>query len=187
MQSTLIASSAYTHDVTRGPLRVAATNTSSTPWAHGAGHVNLQKAMSPGLVYDITPDDYAAFLCLKIDMVSKFAHFNCTRKLSNPGDLNYPSFTVVFGKSRTVTYERELTNVGSRMVYRVIVDAPPMVGVKVTPDRLIFRTVGEKKKYTVTFELKKGNSPSSEKATFGSIIWGNPEHQLKSPVSFILP
>ncbi|GAB2219241.1 hypothetical protein Drorol1_Dr00006874 [Drosera rotundifolia] len=188
-----LMTSTYTHDNTRGPLRDAVTNTPSTPWAHGAGHVNLQKAMSPGLVYDITPDDYAAFLCslnytgLKIDMVSKFAHFNCTRKLSNPGDLNYPSFSVVFGKSWTVTYERELTNVGSRMVYRVIVDAPPMVGVKVTPDRLIFRTVGEKKKYTVTFELKKGNSPSSEKAAFGSIIWGNPEHQVKSPVSFTSP
>ncbi|KAL9252642.1 Subtilisin-like protease SBT1.8-like protein [Drosera capensis] len=192
IKSALMTTS-YTHDNSRAPLHDAATNTPSTPWAHGAGHVNLQKAMSPGLVYDITPDDYAAFLCslnytgLKIAMVTKFAHFNCTRKLSNPGDLNYPSFSVVFGKSRTVTYERELTNVGSRMVYRAIVDAPPLVGVKVTPDRLIFRTVGEKKKYIVTFELKKGNSPSSEKAAFGSIIWGNREHQVRSPVSITWP
>ncbi|KAF1870755.1 hypothetical protein Lal_00025623 [Lupinus albus] len=35
----------------------------STPWAHGAGHVDPQKALSPGLVYDASADDYITFLC----------------------------------------------------------------------------------------------------------------------------
>ncbi|GAB2267532.1 hypothetical protein Dimus_002512 [Dionaea muscipula] len=188
-----LMTTAYTHDNTRSPLRDAADNTPSTPWAHGAGYVNPLKAMSPGLIYDASVDDYVAFLCSldygveHIQMIVKNPNFNCSRKLlSGPGGLNYPSFSVLFGKSSVVRYERELTNVGPiRTSYVVTVDAPPMVGVKVRPTRLLFRSVGEKKKYTVTFVAKQGEAPPPKKAAFGSVMWSSRQNQVRSPVSFM--
>ncbi|GAB2291606.1 hypothetical protein Dimus_025862 [Dionaea muscipula] len=45
-----LMTTAYTLDNTKAPIHDAEDNTLSTPWAHGAGHVDLQKAMSPGLI-----------------------------------------------------------------------------------------------------------------------------------------
>lgn len=186
-----LMTTAYNHDNMQQPLRDATDGSLSDPWAHGAGHVDPHKAMSPGLVYDISVDDYVAFLCtldytpLHRQIIAKRPHTNCSRKLSDPGQLNYPSFSVLFGKSRIVSYTRELTNVGAaRTLYQVRVDAPPTVGVKVRPARLLFRSVGEKKKYTVTFVAKKGRSPPAKRSAFGSLLWSSKTYQVRSPVSF---
>ncbi|GAB2291607.1 hypothetical protein Dimus_025863 [Dionaea muscipula] len=188
-----LMTTAYTLDNTKAPIRDAEDNTPSTPWAHGAGHVDLQKAMSPGLVYDIKANDYVAFLCSmgyglrNIRMMTRRSKVSCWRKFSDPGELNYPSFSILFGKSRSriVKYQRELTNVGQvRLMYRVMVDAPSMVGVRVSPAKLVFGKVGEKKKYTVTFQWKKGAAPPKEGVAFGSVMWSNRQHQVRSPVSF---
>ncbi|CBI27801.3 unnamed protein product, partial [Vitis vinifera] len=58
-----LMTTAYTRDNTKSPLRDAADGGLSTPLAHGSGHVDPQKALSPGLVYDISTQDYVAFLC----------------------------------------------------------------------------------------------------------------------------
>ncbi|CAI0414067.1 unnamed protein product [Linum tenue] len=38
-------------------------NVSASMFDMGSGHVNLSMALSPGLVYDIQPDDYIPYLC----------------------------------------------------------------------------------------------------------------------------
>ncbi|CAB4289941.1 unnamed protein product [Prunus armeniaca] len=160
-----LMTTAYTQDNTKAPLRDAADGSLSNPWAHGSGHVEPQKALSPGLVYDISTDDYVA-------------------KYSDPGQLNYPSFSVVFGKKRVVRYSRELTNVGAAgSIYRVAVTGPQMVRIAVKPTRLVFKNVGEKQKYTVTFVANKG-ADKTARSEFGSIVWQNPQHQVKSPIAF---
>ncbi|KAK9697326.1 hypothetical protein RND81_08G030300 [Saponaria officinalis] len=187
-----LMTTAYNHDDTQAPLRDATDGSLSNPWAHGAGHVNPHKAMSPGLVYDLSANDYIAFLCslqynpIHIQTVTKRPNVTCSSKPSGPGQLNYPSFSVLFGKSRIVRYTRELTNVGSPGTqYLVHADAPPNVGVKVRPTKLYFRSVGEKKKYTVTFVEKKGTVPPVSKSAFGSVMWFNKKNQVRSPVSFM--
>jgi len=187
-----LMTTAYNHDNMQSPLRDAADGSLSTPWAHGAGHVDPQKAMSPGLVYDISVDDYVAFLCSleytpeHIQTIIKRPNVTCSKKFSDPGQLNYPSFSVLFGESRIVRYTRELTNVGAaRTLYQVHVDAPPSVGVKVRPTRLLFRNIGEKKKYTVTFAAKKGAEAPSAGHAFGSILWSSKSNEVRSPVSFM--
>lgn len=35
----------------------------ASPFDYGAGHVNPNNAIDPGLVYDTTIDDYLNFLC----------------------------------------------------------------------------------------------------------------------------
>jgi len=187
-----LMTTAYNHDNMQSALRDAADGSLSTPWAHGAGHVDPQKAMFPGLVYDISADDYVAFLCSldysseHIQTIVKRPNATCSRKFSDPGQLNYPSFSVLFGDSRIVRYTRELTNVGAaRTLYQVHVDAPPSVGVKVRPAQLLFRNVGEKKKYTVTFAAKKGAAAPAAGHAFGSILWSSKSNQVRSPVSFM--
>ncbi|CAO2823157.1 unnamed protein product [Amaranthus hypochondriacus] len=186
-----LMTTAYNHDNLQNPLRDATDGSLSTPWAHGAGHVDPHKAMSPGLVYDISVDDYIAFLCsldytpLHRQIVAKRPNITCSRKLSDPGQLNYPSFSVLFDKSRVMRYTRELTNVGdTRALYQVKVDAPPSVGVKVRPSTLVFRSVGEKKKYTVTFVARRGKTPPATKSAFGSLLWSSKTNHVRSPVSF---
>ncbi|KAL0333688.1 UNVERIFIED_CONTAM: Subtilisin-like protease SBT1.8 [Sesamum angustifolium] len=184
-----LMTTAYTLDNTNSPLRDAADYSLSTPWAHGAGHVDPHKALSPGLVYDATPEDYIAFLCSldytveMIQAIAKRSNITCARKFRDPGQLNYPSFSVLFGKSKIVKYSRELTNVGAAgSIYLVSIEAPPTVAVSVKPSKLVFKNIGDKQQYTVTFTSKKSVNPVSH--AFGSITWKNAQDQVKSPVAF---
>ncbi|XVE53980.1 hypothetical protein DITRI_Ditri03aG0046000 [Diplodiscus trichospermus] len=186
-----LMTTAYTQDNTNSSLRDAADGSLSNPWAHGAGHVDPQKALSPGLVYDISTEEYIAFLCslgYTIDHVKtivKRPNVTCSTKFKDPGQLNYPSFSVLFGDKRVVRYTRELTNVGpARSIYKVTVNGPSSIGISIRPKTLIFRNVGEKKRYTVTFVAKRGTTSPMARSEFGSIVWGNAQNQVRSPVSF---
>lgn len=186
-----LMTTAYNHDNSKSPLRDAADGSFSTPLAHGAGHVNPQKALSPGLVYDASTKDYITFLCSlnynseQIQLIVKRPSVNCTKKFANPGQLNYPSFSVVFSSKRVVRYTRIVTNVGEAgSVYNVVVDVPSSVGITVKPSRLVFEKVGERKRYTVTFVSKKGADASKVRSGFGSILWSNAQHQVRSPIAF---
>ncbi|KAB1209505.1 Subtilisin-like protease [Morella rubra] len=185
-----LMTTAYTEDNTKSPLRDAADGAFSNPWAHGAGHVDPHNALSPGLVYDTPIYQYVAFLCSldysieHVQAIVKRPNVTCTKKFSDPGQLNYPSFSVVFGNNRIVRYTRQLTNVGSAgSVYEVAVSAPSMVSVTVKPRKLVFKNVGDKQRYTVTFVAKKGITRTA-RSEFGSIVWSNDQHQVRSPVAF---
>lgn len=185
-----LMTTAYTQDNTKSPLRDAATGGFSDPWAYGSGHVDPHKAISPGLIYDLTSQDYVKFLCSldysipHIQTIVKHPNVTCSKKFADPGQLNYPSFSILFGKSRVARYTRELTNVGAAgSVYEVVINAPSTVGVTVNPTKLTFKNVGDKLRYTVTFVSKKGMNRMG-KSLFGSISWNNAEHQVSSPVAF---
>ncbi|KAL6846210.1 hypothetical protein ACP4OV_023658 [Aristida adscensionis] len=188
-----LMTTAYTVDNTGSPLLDAATNATATPWAFGAGHVDPVRALSPGLVYDASVDDYVAFLCTvagasprQVQAVAAAPNVTCTRKLSSPGDLNYPSFSVVFGRrSRsTVKYRRELTNVDDAgAAYTVKVAGPSDISVSVKPARLVFRRPGEKLRYTVTFRSANARGPMDPPA-FGWLTWSSDEHDVRSPISY---
>ncbi|KAF8034013.1 hypothetical protein BT93_C0327 [Corymbia citriodora subsp. variegata] len=163
-----LMTTAYVHDNTQKPITDAANGGPSSPFALGAGHINLRKALSPGLIYDLTADDYIAFVC----------SLNYTLK-----QLNYPSFSVVFRPNKKVVrYTREVTNVGdAKSVYRVAVEAPSTVAVRVRPSRLVFGKVGEKQRYSVLFVAKN----KTDEAHGGSITWMNRRHRVRSPVAFL--
>ncbi|XP_026440610.1 subtilisin-like protease SBT1.4 [Papaver somniferum] len=72
--------------------------------AYTVDNSDPNKALNPGLVYDIAPSDYQAFLCtigytemqMKL-FVKDNRKVDCDLvRLSSAGDLNYPSFSVVF-------------------------------------------------------------------------------------------
>ncbi|KAL6507138.1 hypothetical protein OROHE_022037 [Orobanche hederae] len=187
-----LMTTAYTLDNTNSSLRDAADGSPSTPFAHGSGHVNPRMSLSPGLVYDATSKDYIRFLCslnynaVQVSQIVK-RNVTCDKKLRNPGQLNYPSFSVLFGgeSRRVARYTRKLTNVGAPgSAYVVSVEAPKNVRVIVKPTKLVFKKVGDRRRYTVTFVSKRGAEYNKAKDAYGSIVWKNKLHQVRSPVSF---
>ncbi|XP_009767539.1 subtilisin-like protease SBT1.8 [Nicotiana sylvestris] len=186
-----IMTTAYNQDNTNSSFRDSAEDgIFSNPLAHGSGHVNPQKALSPGLVYDIRIQDHIKFLCSldypmdQIQAIVKRVNFTCANKFADAGQINYPSFSVLFGinSTRVVRYTREVTNVGAaESVYEVAIDAPSSVTATVKPPKLVFKKVGEKLHYTVTFVSKKGVKTGN---AFGWISWENAENQVRSPVAF---
>ncbi|CAN6299533.1 unnamed protein product [Urochloa humidicola] len=185
-----LMTTAYTVDNTNSSLRDASDGSLANAFAYGAGHVDPQKALSPGLVYDISTNDYVAFLCSldystpHIQVITKMSNFSCPKKF-RPGDLNYPSFSVVFKQKskRVLRFRRELTNVGPAMsVYNVKVTSPESVSVTVRPAKLTFKKVGQKQRYYVTFTSKA--SQGQAKPDFGWISWVNNEHVVRSPVAY---
>ncbi|XP_026451926.1 subtilisin-like protease SBT1.4 [Papaver somniferum] len=120
-----LMTTAYNSDKAGKPITDQATGEVSTPFKHGAGHVDPNKASHPGLVYDIQPSDYDAFLCSMGHSQKQMSLFTKDRKVdcelhklsAGPGDLNYPSFSVVFKSfNNSITYKRVVTNVGSLLV-----------------------------------------------------------------------
>ncbi|BAT91046.1 hypothetical protein LR48_Vigan08g183300 [Vigna angularis] len=171
-----------------------ATGNSSTPYDFGAGHLNLGRALDPGLVYDITNNDYVNFLCgigygPKVIQVITRTPASCPVRKPSPENLNYPSFVAMFPVSSkgvaSKTFIRTVTNVGSaNAVYRVSVEAPASgVTVTVKPSRLVFSEAVKKRSYVVTVagdtrNLKMGQSG----AVFGSLTWTDGKHVVRSPI-----
>ncbi|XP_068664348.1 subtilisin-like protease SBT1.8 [Aristolochia californica] len=191
IKSALMTTS-YNLDNTKSPLRDAGNGALSNPFGHGAGHVDPLKALSPGLVYDLSTEDYIKFLCSlnytldHVQAVVKNSNVTCSRRISmfKPGNLNYPSFSVHFQESkRVVTYVRELRNVGrAGSVYDVSFGGSPYIGLKIKPRRLVFRETGQKLRYSVTFVSDKGVRPLT--TDFGWIMWSDHQHQVRSPVAY---
>ncbi|PKA66463.1 Subtilisin-like protease SDD1 [Apostasia shenzhenica] len=140
----------------------------------GAGHINPTRAIDPGLVYDISPEDYVVHLCS--------LHYTKAEM-----SLNYPSISVEFKKGReAMLVRRTMTNVGAaNSTYSATVSAPPGVSVRVVPEILSFGRIGERRSYRVWFVLRKetkGKKGNSE----GQISWVSclkKCYRVRSPLS----
>lgn len=191
-----LMTTAYTVYKNGGAIQDVATGKPSTPFDHGAGHVDPVAALNPGLVYDLNADDYLNFLCalnytsIQINSIAR-RPFSCeTSKKFSVTDLNYPSFAVVFPEqitagsgsgSSSIKYTRTLTNVGPAGTYKVNVISPSnSVKVAVEPETLSFTRMNEQKSYTVTFTAP---STSSTPNVYGRIEWSDGKHVVSSPVA----
>ncbi|XVF70955.1 hypothetical protein PTKIN_Ptkin11bG0204000 [Pterospermum kingtungense] len=178
-----IMTSARTRDNTGKPM-VDSNNKRATPFDYGAGHVRPNQAMNPGLVYDLTIDDYLNFLCARgynQGLISGFSDkpYACPKSYSL-ADFNYPSITVP-NLSGSTTVTRKVKNVGSPGTYKARVKSPAGVKVSVNPSTLTFIKIGEEKIFTVTFE-PKSNIKQPANYTFGQLIWSDGQHYVRSPL-----
>lgn len=198
-----LMTTAYISDNSRGQITDLATGNQSTALIHGSGHVDPIKALDPGLVYDMDPKDYAAFLCSTgySESIGIFLRGDdddddgdnskpkCDSKNIKPGDLNYPSFSVVFSadsinvvnRARVAKHKRVVRHVGSskKAVYQVKVNSPPSVKINVTPSKLVFTQKNQVASYEVTFS----SDDASLVTKFGSIEWSDGWHTVRSPVA----
>ncbi|KAF8410077.1 hypothetical protein HHK36_002599 [Tetracentron sinense] len=180
-------------DNTLNPIKdLGDNNRPASPLAMGAGHINPNKALDPGLIYDANAEDYIRLLCAlnysrkQIKMIARSSSFNC----SNPSlDLNYPSFIAFFNDNTSSSdmkmvqeFQRTVTNVGEGMsTYTAKLIPMDGIQVSVVPDRLIFRQKEEKLSYKLTLE---GPRLMKEGVIQGSLSWVDIEgkHVVRSPI-----
>ncbi|KAK9076171.1 hypothetical protein SSX86_004504 [Deinandra increscens subsp. villosa] len=181
-----IMTTASIFDKSGKPMRVDPEGRRGNPFDYGSGFVNPRAALDTGLVYDITPTNYKAFLC-SMGYDEKLLHLitrdnsTCeTKTVSTPSALNYPSIIVPDLKSN-FSVTRTLTLVGKpqkRTVYRAVVSPPRGVKVEIVPQRLVFDTNGQEMNFTATF---KASAPS-QGYVFGYLQWSNGESRLTTPL-----
>ena len=190
-----LMTTAYTLDNKRSPISdFGSGGSSATPFAYGSGHVNPEKASKPGLIYDITTEDYLNYLCSlnytssQIARVSRRISFTCPNDSVHlqPGDLNYPSFAVLFNgnaQKNRATYKRSVTNVGyPTTTYVAQVQEPEGVSVMVKPNVLKFKELNQKLSYKVSFVASRKTSTSSS-WSFGSLVWVSRKYRVRSPIA----
>ncbi|KAI3456612.1 hypothetical protein Pfo_013275 [Paulownia fortunei] len=174
-----IMTTARTRDNTVNPMRDADYE-EATPFAYGSGHIRPNRAMDPGLVYDLNVNDYLDFLCglgYNQTLISHFAssYYDCPNKYSLL-NFNNPSITVP-NLSGSVTVTRKLKNVGKPGTYASRVRRPPGFSVSVEPNVLNFEKTGEEKRFKLTI---KGRATSG--FVFGQLIWSDGSHYVRSPI-----
>lgn len=191
MIKSAIMTTAYTVDRDGNPLREETDMRECNAWDMGAGHVDPMKAIDPGLVYDLTSEDYVDFLCASnmsekhIEVITQRAVKCEGRQHSNPWDLNYPAISVTFeGKSREIVVKRTVTHVSEeKWSYEVKVKNPKGVIAKVDPEKMVFEKKGEKLSYVVKItrdEQKEADEVMG--SDFGEITWTDGKHRVNSPL-----
>ncbi len=204
-----LMTSATVLDNSNGVLLDEATDHLSSPFDFGAGAVQPERAMDPGLVYDLLPQDYVNFLCAlnysatEVQVIDHAAPM-CPSPAVSPNDLNYPSFSAILNQPASApqspssssssssrlmvaTFSRTLTNVGSvaNAVYRSRVVAPPGVILTVKPAMLVFSTLGEKHMFKLIVEVAPANYllPGEAETMFGFLTWTDGTHVVQSPIA----
>ncbi|XP_058090899.1 subtilisin-like protease SBT1.6 [Magnolia sinica] len=170
------------------------TGKPATPYDVGAGHLNLDLAMDPGLVYDIGNQDYVNYLCSigynpKTIQVITHMPVTCPLKKPSPGNLNYPSISVIFDGSESgyvsKMFIRTATNVGPvNSIYKVKVELPAKgVVVSVKPAKLVFSELVKKQSFAVTVSANSKNLSFDESdVIYGFLSWLDGKHVVRSPI-----
>ncbi|XP_068485531.1 cucumisin-like isoform X2 [Phaseolus vulgaris] len=165
---------------------------SDAEFAYGAGQINPLKAVNPGLVYDLGPNDYINFLCgqgYSTVLLRRITGDKNTCTSANRGsvfNLNLPSFALATARSsyNDVTYGRTVTNVGSaRSTYRAIISGyPSSLNIQVVPNVLTFTSVGQSLSFTVRIQ----GTINANLDSF-SLTWDDGTHQVRSPIVVYVP
>jgi len=163
-------------------------NRVATPFALGAGHINPNRALDPGLVYDIGVQDYINLLCAlnftqrNITAITRSSFNDCSKPSL---DLNYPSFIAfsnAHNSSRTTNeFHRTVTNVGEKRT-TYFASITPIKGFRVTviPNKLVFKKKNEKISYRLKIEGPR--MTQKNKVAFGYLSWRNRKHVVRSPI-----
>ncbi len=156
--------------------------TPAIPFDFGSGHIDPNKANDPGLVYDITADEYDAFSCGVGSPDVTQVRCNELEAIGfslEPADLNQPSISVSrLSSTRTIT--RRVTNVSDiSETYIAVIELPPGVDVQVIPARISVAP-GESVTYDVTLTHRSG---PLDFYRFGSLTWVSDDHSVRSVIS----
>lgn len=181
-----IMTTAHTLDNTGNSFKDGWFGRNTTPLDFGAGHINPNKAMDPGLIYDLDFSDYMQFICglgFTTEQMSAIFRGNQWSCSSDPIDLNYPSFIIeLIRRNGTLVknFSRVVTNVGDYgSTYRAIVEAPLGMKIKVEPTYLEFNSKYEKQSFVMSIEIDE----QASKISFGFLKWVDQRnHIVSSPI-----
>ncbi|KAK2437093.1 Subtilase family protein [Trifolium repens] len=158
-------------------------------FSYGSGNINPQQALHPGLIYDITKQDYMQMLCnfgysdTKVEQISgekSSCHGASNRYLVK--DINYPAMVILVRphKRFSAKIRRTVTNVGSRNSSYTATTFPiPEIKIKVVPKLLSFKSLHEKQSFVV---IVTGGAKSNQTMFSSSLVWSDGTHSVKSPI-----
>ncbi|GJS33087.1 peptidase S8/S53 domain-containing protein [Tanacetum coccineum] len=161
----------------------------ATPLDFGAGHINPNRAMDPGLIFDLGLQDYIDFLCgLGYSPKQMMSVIRRNRWICNENktDLNYPSFMASFTNQSTSPFEkhftRMVTNVGEpESTYRAVLDIPDGMVVKVEPSIIQFTSKYQKQYFVLSLQAVNDTAPKVKK--YGYLKWiDEHNHTVSSPI-----
>ncbi|KAM4082095.1 hypothetical protein ACJW30_11G143700 [Castanea mollissima] len=160
-----LMTTAYVKDNNSTSFKTNFIDSFATPLQVGAGHIDPNKAMDPGLIYDTSFQDYVDFLCglgytnEQMRLVLKRNEWHCNKKLSH--ELNYPSFMVVISNQTTypmsMNFSRVVTNVGNdTSSYQAhLENIPDGMKIRVEPSTLTFTQKNQKQSFVLSVEIDK--------------------------------
>lgn len=167
---------------TRQDIKASAGLGDANPFDFGAGHVVPNSALDPGLVFDVSDDEYDAFAC---GIASPAVSSERCDELTSAGfsfaaaDLNQPSIAIS-DLTNERTLRRRITNVSDEAgAYTLNVVPPPGMSVDVSPSSLALGP-GESADFDVTLSYLSG---PLDLWRFGSLTWSGDSHDVYSPVA----
>ncbi|KAL5791053.1 hypothetical protein ACOSQ2_005941 [Xanthoceras sorbifolium] len=184
IKSALVTTASPKDQFGQNIVAEGAPHKQADPFDYGGGHVDPNKAMDPGLVYDMGVSDYARFLCASgyndsaISLMTS-TPTTCLKSTKFLVNLNLPSITIPELK-QTLTVSRKVTNVGPvNSVYTVRVQPPAGITVRVEPSILTFNSTTKKLKFKVNFcsQLRVQGRYS-----FGNLFWEDDFHVVRIPL-----
>lgn len=181
----LACEASVTDEYGQNTVAEGAPHKQADPFDYGGGHVDPNKALSPGLIYDMEISDYVCFLyamgynSTAISLMTR-VRTPCRKSAKVLLNLNLPSITIPELKQR-LTVSRTVTNVGPiNSVYFARVQAPAGTHVSVKPSNLSFNSTTKKLKFKVTIcsQLKVQGRYS-----FGNLYWEDGIHVVRIPLT----
>ncbi|XP_047053182.1 subtilisin-like protease SBT1.4 [Lolium rigidum] len=195
-----LMTTAYNEDNSGGVIKDMATGKEAGPFQMGAGHVDPNRALDPGLVYNAESHDYISFMCAlgyTTQQIAILTGGSTAKDICSEhediavGDHNYPAFSVAFKSSDDkVTQRRIVRNVGSHVnaVYTFSYRALPIGwSAIVDPPELEFDAGHTSLEYTVTFSLLPAASNSSQTEAHSALVWTDGKHKVVSPIVLTWP
>ncbi len=154
----------------RRDVTAADAESSAIPFDFGAGHIVPNDAIDPGLIYDMTPDDYDAFACAVGLAAVPGTTCDALRAAGasiDTGDTNQPSISMSsIVSERTVT--RTVSNPGTESrSFTAAVEAPSGMQVTVNPPAITV-PAGGSASFDVTMRYQGG---PLDLWRFGSLTW----------------
>lgn len=154
----------------------------ANPFDYGGGHIVPNDALQPGLVYDVSDDEYDAFACGVASPVVTPARCSA---LTAAGysflarNMNQPAISISrLANQETVT--RRVTNVSDEAAsYNIEIVAPPGINVNVAPPTISLGP-GESTNFDVTLTYESG---PMDLWRFGSITWIGDDHDVRSALA----
>jgi hypothetical protein len=163
----------------------------ANPFDYGAGHIVPNDALNPGLVYDVSDDEFDAFACGTESPAvpeSRCDELEGAGVSFAPEDLNQPSIGLA-RLANEQTIRRRVTNVSDEsQTFVASVTAPPGIQVSVVPSNISLGP-GQTATFDVTFVYESG---PLDLWRFGSLTWTSNDHEVYStiavkPVSLTAP
>ena len=161
--------------------------TAGDAFDYGAGHVDPNKSINPGLTYDLTPDEYLAASCgtaTPLVSAGECDELAAAGFSLDPADLNLPSIAVgeLAGTktiTRTVTAVADFDADTPASTYTAMVELAGFA-TQVTPSTFTIAP-GETATYELTMTVD--TAPAGE-WIFGSITWTDElGHVVRSPIA----